>query len=43
VVVVWQVARAAPDGWLHLTLHSTGGGDGLLVQTPSGRTVLIDG
>jgi competence protein ComEC len=42
-IVVWQAALAAPDGHLHLTLLDVGGGDGLLLQTPAGRTVLIDG
>jgi beta-lactamase superfamily II metal-dependent hydrolase len=42
-VVVWQTALAAPDGRLHLTLLDVGGGDALLVQTPGGRAVLIDG
>jgi competence protein ComEC len=42
-VVVWQAALAAPDGHLHLTLLEVGGGDALLVQTPGGRAVLIDG
>jgi hypothetical protein len=41
--VVWQAALAAPDGRLHLTLLDVGGGDALLVQTPAGRTILIDG
>jgi beta-lactamase superfamily II metal-dependent hydrolase len=42
-LVVWQAALAAPDGRLHLTLLDVGGGDALLLQTSTGRTVLIDG
>jgi competence protein ComEC len=42
-VLVWQAALAAPDGRLRLTLLDVGSGDALLVQTPSGRSLLIDG
>jgi competence protein ComEC len=39
----WQGALYAPDGRLHLTMLDTGGGDALLVQTPDGRSLLVDG
>jgi competence protein ComEC len=42
-VVVWQVALHAPDGHLHLTVLDVGRGDALLIQTPVGRSVLVDG
>ena len=42
-VLVWQQALRAPDGSLHLTLLDVGSGDALLVQTPGGRNLLIDG
>jgi competence protein ComEC len=42
-VVVWRVALAAPDGRLHLTMLDVGGGDALLIQTPSGRNLLVNG
>ncbi len=42
-VVVWQVALHAPDGRLHLALLDVGKGDALLIQTPGGRSVLVDG
>jgi len=32
-----------PDGRLHLTVLDVGQGDALLVETPSGATILIDG
>jgi competence protein ComEC len=41
--LVWRAAFAAPDGRLHVTLLETGGGEALLVQTPSGRNLLING
>jgi len=42
-VVIWQRALAAPDGRLHLTLFNVGSGDALLIQTPTGRNLLVDG
>ena len=42
-LVVWQVALHAPDGRLHLTVLDVGRGDALLIQTPGGRFVLVDG
>jgi competence protein ComEC len=46
-VLVWRQAYAAPDGTLHLTVLdvSLGGlsGEALLVQTPDGRSLLING
>ncbi len=40
---VWRVAAAAPDGRLHITFINVGSSDGILVETPGGRNVLIDG
>jgi competence protein ComEC len=46
-VLVWRSALSAPDGRLHLTLlevsQAERSGDGILVQTPEGRNILIDG
>lgn len=42
-VLVWRAALFAPDGKLHLTVLDVGSGDGLLIQTPSGRYLLVDG
>ncbi len=42
-VLVWRAAAHAPDGRLHLTVLDVGSGDALLVQTPSGRFLLVDG
>jgi competence protein ComEC len=38
-----MAALAQPDGRLHVWFLDVGQGDGILVQTPSGRQVLIDG
>lgn len=42
-ILLWHGALAAPDGYLHLWFLDIGQGDGILVQTPAGRQLLIDG
>lgn len=42
-ILVWAVTLTQPDGRLHLYFLNIGQGDGILIQTPSGRQVLIDG
>lgn len=42
-VVVWRCALCAPDGRLHLTVLPAGCGDAVLLQTPEGRWLLVDG
>ncbi len=41
--LAWAAAFAAPDGRLHLTFLDVGSADAILVQTPSGRAILING
>jgi len=41
--LVWAAAFTAPDGRLHLTFLDVGSADAVLVRTPAGRAVLIDG
>lgn len=42
-MLVWGAVGSLPDGRLHVYFLDIGQGDGVLVQTPSGRQVLIDG
>lgn len=41
--LVWAAVFTLPDGRLHLYFLDIGQGDGILIQTPSGRQLLIDG
>lgn len=41
--VVWQSVLARPDGRLHVTVLSVGSADALLIETPDGRRLLVDG
>ncbi len=42
-ILVWKAAFYAPDGRLHITVLDVGTGDALLLQSPTGREVLING
>jgi competence protein ComEC len=42
-LLLWRVVLSLPDGRLHVRFLDIGQGDGILVQTPSGRQLLIDG
>jgi competence protein ComEC len=41
--LVWTAIFVAPDGRLHLTFLDVGTADAILIQTPSGHTVLVNG
>ena len=41
--ILWSRVVAGPDGQLHVHFLDVGQGDSILVLTPSGRQVLIDG
>lgn len=43
VILVWRSALATPDGKLHITFLDVGSSDAILIQTPSGGTVLVNG
>lgn len=41
--LIWWLALTQPDGQLHVHFLDIGQGDGIFIQTPSGRQLLIDG
>ena len=43
VIMVWRSAFTAPDGKLHLTFLDVGSADAILIQTPDGRNILVNG
>jgi competence protein ComEC len=43
VMVTWRVAFTTPDGNLHITFLNVGSADAILIQTPRGRNILING
>jgi competence protein ComEC len=43
VVLVWSAVGALPDRRLHVYVLDVGQGDAILLRTPGGRTVLVDG
>ena len=43
VFLVWRSVFALPDGKLHLTFCSVGGGSAVLVEAPGGERILING
>lgn len=42
-ILVWSVALTTPDDKLHVSFLDVGQGDAILVQTPNGQNILIDG
>ncbi|MBN1666406.1 MAG: ComEC/Rec2 family competence protein, partial [Anaerolineales bacterium] len=42
-LVVWQAVFSRPDGRLHLSVLEVGSGDAILIKTPDGRNLLVDG
>ena len=41
--LIWRTALNLPDGRLHITILDVGSSDGILITTPAGRHVLING
>ena len=42
-LLVWRTTLSVPDGDLHITFLNVGSSDAVLIQTPSGRNVLVNG
>jgi competence protein ComEC len=42
-ILVWSLALTSPDDKLHVSFLDVGQGDAILIQTPSGKDILIDG
>jgi competence protein ComEC len=43
IYLIWSAAFRAPDGRLRLTFLDVGSADAILIQSPSGRSILVDG
>jgi len=43
VILVWSVALTTSDDKLHVSFLDVGQGDAILIQTPNGQDILIDG
>jgi competence protein ComEC len=41
--VIWRMVFSLPDGRIHISLLDVGSGEGILIQTPKGKNVLING
>jgi competence protein ComEC len=41
--LIWAAALSLPDGKLHVVIADVGQGDSVLITTPRGRSLLIDG
>jgi competence protein ComEC len=42
-LLTWRLAAYAPDGRLHITFLNVGSADAVLIKTPAGRNILING
>jgi competence protein ComEC len=40
---IWRLVANMPDGKLHITFLNVGSADAVLIQTPTGRNILING
>jgi len=43
LLLVWRAAAAVPDNFLHVTFLDVGSADAVLIKTPTGKHVLING
>ncbi len=42
-IFTWRLTADTPDGNLHITFLNAGSADAVLIETPTGRNILIDG
>lgn len=42
-MVTWRAAFTAPDGKLHITFLNVGSADAILIESPTGRHILVNG
>jgi competence protein ComEC len=42
-IVIWRASATSGDGQLHITFLNVGSADAVLIQTPQGRNILING
>ena len=40
---IWRLVAVMPDGALHITFLDVGSADAVLIQTPAGRNILVNG
>jgi competence protein ComEC len=43
LLLTWRAAAAIPDGLLHVTFMDVGSADAVLIKTPSGKNILVNG
>src|SRR5215208_5309637 len=43
LLLVWRAAAAVPDQYLHITFLDVGSADAVLIKTPTGKDLLING
>jgi competence protein ComEC len=43
VIMIWRAAFTTPDGNLHITFLDVGSADAILIETPGGRNILVNG
>ena len=43
LLLVWRAAATVPDQYLHITFLDVGSADGVLITTPTGKQILING
>lgn len=42
-MLIWRLVAVMPDGKLHITFLNVGSADAVLIETPAGRNILVNG